>query len=327
MNLPLLKMLVFEFVCGGGWYRYPNFGSPVEALNESMLREGTAMLDAVVKKRLEQLNNEAILLVPIDSLLLSEIEFNDSFLFNGLLNAKPLFQWSDDHRVQLLPVDSHAKLNGVLEMDLKNCDSAIVIAPEIENALFDFTQQVESSGVKLLSPNSEVVAIGSDKWLTYRHLGKYKIPTPETFLGSDSIRDLKGRYVVKPRFGAGSMDVKKIHSNDLIACGVDSNWVIQPLVEGIPASIAVECEQESGRKLMFPLMRQVFSSDSFHYLSSEKINDNHLRIRAEGLLKRVVATLPEFNGYLGIDIVLGTCSDLDYVIEINPRYTSSFCFV
>jgi len=52
-----------------------------------------------------------------------------------------------------------------------------------------------------------------------------------------------------------------------------------------------------------------------------------LRIRAEGLLKRVVATLPEFNGYLGIDIVLGTCSDLDYVIEINPRYTSSFCFV
>lgn len=320
-------MLVFEFVCGGGWYRYPNFGSPVEALNESMLREGAAMLDAVVMRRLASMNAGAVVTVPVDSVLLSAIESNDSLLSIGLLNAKPLFQWIDDHRVNLIPVDSHAKLNGVLEKDLKNCDSAIVIAPEIENALFDFTKQFETSDVKLLSPNSEVVVIGSDKWLTYRHLVKNKIPTPETFLGSDSIRDLKGRYVVKPRFGAGSMDVKKIHSNDLIACDVDSNWVIQPLVEGIPASIAVECDQQSGRKLKFPLMRQVFARDSFQYLSSEKINDHHLRIRAEGLLNQVVATLPEFSGYLGIDIVLGTGSDQDYVIEINPRYTSSFCFV
>ncbi len=320
-------MLVFEFVCGGGWYRYPNFGSPVEASNESMLREGAAMLDAVVMRRLASMNTGAVVTVPVDSVLLSAIESNDSFLSIGVLNAKPLFQWIDDHRVNLIPVDSREKISRLFQKEPAKFDSAIVIAPEIENALFDFTKQFETIGVKLLSPNSEVVAIGSDKWLTYRHLVKYKIPTPETFLGFDSIRDLKGRYVVKPRFGAGSMDVKKIHSNDLIAGGVDSNWVIQPLVEGIPASIAVECEQKSGRKLMFPLMRQVFADDSFQYLSSEKINSQRLQLRAERLLNQVVATLPEFNGYLGIDIVLGTGSDLDYVIEINPRYTSSFCFV
>ena len=32
----------------------------------------------------------------------------------------------------------------------------------------------------------------------------------------------------------------------------------------------------------------------------------------------------EFRGYLGVDLILGTEADKDYVIEINPRLTTSY---
>jgi predicted ATP-grasp superfamily ATP-dependent carboligase len=49
-------------------------------------------------------------------------------------------------------------------------------------------------------------------------------------------------------------------------------------------------------------------------------------LRVRQLARRVVAALPPFRGYLGIDVIVGSSSDgsLDHVIEINPRLTTSY---
>lgn len=325
MDLARSKTLIFEFVCGGGCYRYTNFGSPFDAPNGSMLREGAGMLDAVVKKYLAN-GDDRMLLVPVDTQLLAAIDSNPS-IFAADADSLSVFQWIDHERVQLACVSSIVELNKLVTGKSLCFDSAIVIAPEIENALFDFTRDVENIGVKLLSPNSNVVEIGSDKWRTYCHLVKHKIPTPKTSLGSDLMQEYSGMSIVKPRFGAGSMDVRKVSSDQMRGYLLDSDCVIQEFVDGIPSSIAIECNQDLGRSSVFPLMRQVFAKDSFSYIRSEKILDDELHFRAEKLLRQVVASLPAFNGYLGIDIVLGAKPEFDRVIEINPRYTSSFCFL
>lgn len=319
------KTLIFEFVCGGGCYRYTNFGSPIDASNNSMLREGAGMLDAVVKKYLAN-GDDRILLVPMDAQLLSAIDSSAS-IFAADADSLSVFQWIDHERVQLACVSSIVELNKVVTGKSLCFDSAIVIAPEIENALFEFTREVENIGVKLLSPNSNVIEIGSDKWRTYCHLIKHKIPTPKTCLGPNLTEEFSGISIVKPRFGAGSMDVKKISPDQVGGYILDSDCLIQEFVEGLPGSIAIDCDQDSGFSRVFPLMRQVFARDSFRYIRSEKIVDDELHFRAEKLLRQVVASLPAFNGYLGIDIVLGAKPEFDRVIEINPRYTSSFCFL
>jgi hypothetical protein len=48
--------------------------------------------------------------------------------------------------------------------------------------------------------------------------------------------------------------------------------------------------------------------------------------RAEALAARAIAAMPPAVGFVGVDLVLGPAPDgsEDYVIEINPRLTTSY---
>jgi hypothetical protein len=51
-----------------------------------------------------------------------------------------------------------------------------------------------------------------------------------------------------------------------------------------------------------------------------------LNLRARLLAERAVRSMPEVLGYVGVDLVLGNAADgsEDWVIEINPRLTTSY---
>ena len=64
----------------------------------------------------------------------------------------------------------------------------------------------------------------------------------------------------------------------------------------------------------------------FVYLGGSLPLPHALASRATRLAQQAVAALPDPLGYVGVDLVLGADADGadDYVIEINPRLTTSY---
>jgi predicted ATP-grasp superfamily ATP-dependent carboligase len=76
-----------------------------------------------------------------------------------------------------------------------------------------------------------------------------------------------------------------------------------------------------------PACAQRLSADGcFGYLGGHLPLPKELNERARRLALAAVAALPAARGYLGVDMVLGRAVDgcEDYVIEINPRLTTSY---
>jgi len=76
-----------------------------------------------------------------------------------------------------------------------------------------------------------------------------------------------------------------------------------------------------------PACQQILSADGrFTYCGGKLPLEPQLDRRARNLGLATVAALSNPRGYLGIDLVLGQAEDGsdDYVIEINPRLTTSY---
>jgi predicted ATP-grasp superfamily ATP-dependent carboligase len=93
----------------------------------------------------------------------------------------------------------------------------------------------------------------------------------------------------------------------------------------LPASVAFLC----GPGVVCPLApcEQRLSHDGrFSYLGGRLPLAPELADRAVGLGRRALGALPSALGYVGIDLVLGAdpAGAADYVIEVNPRLTTSY---
>jgi len=93
----------------------------------------------------------------------------------------------------------------------------------------------------------------------------------------------------------------------------------------LPASIAFLC----GPGVVCPLVpcEQRLSTDGrFTYLGGRLPLPPDLADRTLGLGRRALAALPTALGYVGLDLVLGADphGSEDYVIEVNPRLTTSY---
>ena len=65
---------------------------------------------------------------------------------------------------------------------------------------------------------------------------------------------------------------------------------------------------------------------TFQYLGGSCPLPSGLAARADRLARCAAAAMPEWRGYIGIDLVLGEANDgsEDYLIEVNPRLTTSY---
>ncbi len=79
------------------------------------------------------------------------------------------------------------------------------------------------------------------------------------------------------------------------------------------------------RRLAMPASAQNLSADGrFRYQGGSLPLDSKRNERATCLAARAVDAVVGLAGYLGVDLVLGTSSADDAVIEINPRLTTSY---
>ncbi len=210
------------------------------------------------------------------------------------------------------------------------CDATVIIAPEQNRALLERTRWAEAAGARLLCPDSEFVAIASDKNRTADVLSRHGVPVPAGIaFQPGAVLPAGFRYpaVLKPADGAGSIGVQRL---DGPACPYDtaplgSSARLETLCPGVAASIAVLCGT-GGPQFLPPCLQRLSEDGSFKYLGGSAPIEAGLAQRAQRLARAALTCMPATQGYVGIDLVLGAAEDgsTDVVVEINPRLTTSY---
>jgi predicted ATP-grasp superfamily ATP-dependent carboligase len=209
----------------------------------------------------------------------------------------------------------------------------LVIAPEFDDILLTRCRWVEEAGGRLLGSSPAAVVLAADKLALGQHLREFLIPTPECRQIQDGETPADAGYplVWKPRYGAGSLATFLVNDSDDWRRRQHElkDWAgemfVQPFVAGLPASVAFLVGKE--QQVALQPTAQILSQDGrFRYLGGSVPLSPQLAERAVRLAARAIDRLPGLHGYVGVDVVLGEAAsgDQDYVIEINPRLTTSY---
>jgi predicted ATP-grasp superfamily ATP-dependent carboligase len=219
-------------------------------------------------------------------------------------------------------------------------DFTLVIAPEFADLLLERCRWALEAGGRLLGSTPDAVALAADKLALAEHFQNHDIATPRTMRLGDFLAPaaLARRppwvpAVCKPRHGAGSQAVFLVHdSDDLEGAGIRATidvpgdeLIVQPFVRGGSASVAFLIGSQ-GILPLLPASQDLSEDGRFRYRGGELPLPPDLGERVIQLATRAVQAVSGLQGYVGVDLVLGESADAseDYVIEINPRLTTSY---
>ncbi|MEO6118153.1 MAG: ATP-grasp domain-containing protein, partial [Methylotenera sp.] len=140
-------------------------------------------------------------------------------------------------------------------------------------------------------------------------------------------------YIVKPNDGAGCNDTFYFSDFAVLLDWLTLNqekqagYIIQPYQTGIPASISVLCK--AGKAWLLSCNQQKIAiktiernQAAIQYQGSVVNGLSTYQAAFETLANRIAKALPGLNGYIGIDVIVN--SEAIYVVEINPRITTSY---
>jgi len=207
----------------------------------------------------------------------------------------------------------------------KDSDAGIVIAPD--EMLLPLTEIVESNTVNLGCP-SDCVRTCADKLRTTEILAEAGIPVPA--IVTDAW--IPGRrYVTKPRYGCASEDifVREIDGDGNSALGYEpghgDGFITTEYIEGEDISSSVVAG--SSRILPLTVNKQFIQMEHtgrLRYMGG--VVPYHVDAETEreirDMSKRIVAALG-CTGYVGIDFVRSEGARRAYVVDVNPRPTTS----
>ncbi|MBA3311686.1 MAG: ATP-grasp domain-containing protein [Planctomycetaceae bacterium] len=217
----------------------------------------------------------------------------------------------------------------------RDADATLVIAPEFDRILEDRCRLIVTSGGRSSGSSAEAVALCADKLLLARHLEEHDVPTVPTSRFDLRDRALNfdeastQRVVIKPRFGAGSINTFVVSSRDgyLQAAEFDSitalsDAISQPFVQGRALSAAAIVSR-SGIEVWPVCSQDIVGSERLHYAGGIVPADIDRSDEVADVARRAIATVPGLHGYVGIDLILPDDA-APVVVEINPRLTSSY---
>jgi predicted ATP-grasp superfamily ATP-dependent carboligase len=102
------------------------------------------------------------------------------------------------------------------------------------------------------------------------------------------------------------------------------HYLAQPYQQGIAASISMLCR--NGKAWLLSCNRQHIECDGNQFkLRGVTVHGMQAYWqRFETIARKIAQMLPDALGYIGVDVIVDTASNKIYVLEINPRLTTSY---
>jgi predicted ATP-grasp superfamily ATP-dependent carboligase len=203
-----------------------------------------------------------------------------------------------------------------LAAELPGADAALIIAPETDGLLSEFTAEVEASGKLLLGSASAAVSVAADKLATAQRLTAAGVPTPPTAAQMEAGWSFP--LVVKPRDGCGSKGVRLLHGPDRIPEGS----VVQPYIEGAAVSVSLLAAAEGVMPISLNSQIIRLYEGAFAYCGGRTAIAHPMQVEAFAVAAAAVRAIPGLCGYVGVDLIL--TADGPQVVDINPRLTTAY---
>jgi predicted ATP-grasp superfamily ATP-dependent carboligase len=207
----------------------------------------------------------------------------------------------------------------------EQCDAVWPVAPEFDGILQGLCQAVELSGRILLTSPASAVAMTGNKLRTYERLMQHDIATIATY-SFDTAEYRSGEWIVKPIDGVGCAESYLIEDRqDFAAISSQSQdktrFIFQPHIQGEKTSLSCLFKQGQGWLLCVNLQR--FEIINKQYQLTECVVNYQADFSPyQNLVAAIAQAFPELWGYAGIDLI--ETAEQIYVLEINPRLTTSF---
>lgn len=287
-----LKILIFEYITGGGY--------SASEMPDFLAREGLLMLSSLI--------NDLSKLRHIELLVMLDIRFKDHI---RLPTSQSVF------------IGPEQDCWRVYQQLLSTCDAVWPVAPESGGVLYKLCTLAEQAGKMLLTSAPPAVAIAGNKWLTYQYLQRHAINTVAT----EQLQNFhynQGEWIIKPVDGVGCEDSYLITTEDdfhqLSQQLNKINYIVQPHINGRKTSLSGLFKQGEGWLICVNLQQFTIINKQYQ-LTGIDANIPVQRQPYITLMTELAAALPELWGYAGIDLI--ECGDEIYVLEINPRLTTS----
>jgi len=290
-----VRIFVFEYVTGGGMIN--------ERMHPSLACEGDMMLGALI--------NDLAELPEIELTTLRDARLNDPDWF-----------------AEIHCVHSEEEFRRGWRTLLADADAVWPVAPETSGQLERFSRGVLDAGKLLLNSRPEAVRVAASKIRTARRLAAHGLPVvPTCKLVEDHRFDTARCWVVKPDDGVGCLGARICRSRDELAAMADASgrpeaYVVQPFIEGIPASLCLLCRHGDARLLSCNLQRVAVANDEFHLLGCVVNGMAGDRPYYTHISQEIAAALPGLWGLVGVDFIASRQGPL--LLEINPRLTTSY---
>ena len=200
------------------------------------------------------------------------------------------------------------------------------LIPGVDEELVTLSRGFQNSSVNVVVPNTEYVSLMLDKYLMYQEFMRVGLLMPKTALLSDDFSSLNPPFVVKPRNGRGSRNLKYLqsyieaikyrdylaHSNDLAA------FVIQERIAGQEYTVQMISNITGVLKCVVPVcvdIKKGITLDAYTQFDKQLIQQ----------CSYIHSRLPTAGTY-NIQLIQ-TSDGLIYPFEINPRISTTFCLV
>ena len=203
---------------------------------------------------------------------------------------------------------------------IKKYDYILPILPEIDSNLSNYVKFLEKNNIKKVISDTRTIDICSDKLIFYQYMTKHAIPVIPTYK-SLNFKNRSDKYILKDRLGAGCSYVRLTKKNELEEY-YSENMIVQPFIDGDHCSLSVFFSNSNFRLLTIN-KQNIGTTNCMLRLKSLIINVNqNLYLDILPIISNIKKSLPGLFGFVGIDFLLRGREI--YIVEINPRLTTSF---
>lgn len=225
-----------------------------------------------------------------------------------------------------LEINANDDVWQIWQAQIQAADAVWLIAPETDGLLHYLTQIATLQGKLVLGCGPASVKITSEKMATCLALEEAGIATIPTYT-FDNWPKSHWIWLAKPNDGAGCSDTAWFNNVDDLQDWIEQNdkqltHVIQAYQPGDPASIS--CVIKNGKARLLSCNTQIININN-HMVSYKGSVINGMReywSQFEFVANQIAKAFPDLAGYVGIDVIVD--NDEIYVVEINPRLTTSY---